>query len=248
MTYQHFAYIYDKLMKDVPYPKWLEFFSNKKDLFNIDGKNVLDLACGTGSLSIPLAKLGFNVVGVDLSSEMLTVAEEKARNENITITFFQQDMSDLSGFEGFDYVVCFCDSINYLKNENDVIETFNTVYNTLNHNGLFMFDVHSIEKIQEVFLDQTFVSNEEDVSYIWNCFEGEYDYSVEHELTFFVKDSNTNMYERYDEIHEQRTFPIEFYRNLLEKSGFTSIQISSDFQGNLNSSSNERIFFCCQKK
>lgn len=247
MTYQHFAHIYDFLMKDVPYEQWIEYFKRNSNEMR-QGTRLLDLACGTGSISIPLAKMGFHVTGVDLSPEMLSVADEKARMENLPLTFLEMNMSELSGIGLFDYIVCFCDSINYLENEKEVMATFKGVYDSLEKDGYFMFDVHSIQKMELIFKDQTFVNNEEDVSYIWNCFEGEYPYSVEHELTFFVRDEETNMYDRYDEIHNQRTFPIEQYEKWLRDVGFSMIDITSDFGTTLNHDQNERIFFCCQKK
>jgi ubiquinone/menaquinone biosynthesis C-methylase UbiE len=247
MTYQHFAYIYDELMVDVPYHAWIEYFQrNIKETSN--DSRVLDLACGTGSLSIPLAKLGFEVTGLDLSSEMLSVAEEKARRDQVSITFLQQNMTELSGLEAFDYIVCFCDSLNYLEDEEEVNRTFARVYDQLKPGGIFMFDVHSVHKMENVFKNQTFFSNEENISYIWNCYEGEDPYSVEHDLTFFIKDSKENVYNRFDETHFQRSFPAHLYEAWLKEAGFTNISISADFETEFNTGNHERIFFCCQKK
>jgi ubiquinone/menaquinone biosynthesis C-methylase UbiE len=247
MTYQHFAYLYDDLMKDVPYHAWIDYMTHRVQQNN---QHVLDLACGTGALSIPLAKMGFQVTGVDLSAEMLAVADEKARTEQAGITLLQQDMTDLSelGSESFDTIICFCDSLNYLTDEQAVIQTFRGVYELLKPNGAFMFDVHSIEKIETIFINQTFVSTDEKVSFIWNCFEGDESHSVEHELTFFVKNEDQSLYGRYDELHIQRTYPIDFYEGLLKEVGFSNIDITSDFENNLSSDQKERIFFCCHKK
>jgi SAM-dependent methyltransferase len=247
MTYQNFAYIYDDLMKDVPYDAWINFFQRNIQGNRNKGK-VLDVACGTGTLSIPLAKMGFNVTGLDLSSEMLSVADEKARREQVSLTLLEQNMTELSGLGVFDYIICFCDSINYLTSEEDVILTLKGIYDSLKPNGIFMFDIHSTQKIEAVFKGQTYVSNEEDVSYIWNCFEGVDSYSVEHELTFFVKDQTYGTYNRFDETHFQRTFPINTYKSWLEEIGFSHITISSDFKDDLNQEYSERIFFSCQKK
>jgi ubiquinone/menaquinone biosynthesis C-methylase UbiE len=246
MTYQYFAYLYDELMKDVPYQAWMDYITSRIQQKN---QHVLDLACGTGSLSIPLSKMGFHVTGADLSAEMLAVADEKARAEQAVITLLQQDMTDLSelGSESFDTIICFCDSLNYLPDEQAVSQTFKGVYELLKPNGAFMFDVHSIEKIENVFINQTFVSTDELVSFIWNCFEGDDPHSVEHELTFFVKNEEQSLYDRYDELHIQRTYPINFYEALLKEIGFSNIEITSDFENSLSSGSKERIFFCCKK-
>ncbi|MBM6619228.1 class I SAM-dependent DNA methyltransferase [Bacillus suaedaesalsae] len=247
MAYQHFAHFYDLLMKDVPYERWVTYFKNHTIELKANS-HLLDLACGTGTLSVPFSKMGLNVTGVDLSTEMLSVADEKARKENLPITFLEMNMTEISGIGMFDYIVCFCDSLNYLESEEEIVSAFKGVYDSLDANGMFMFDVHSIQKMENIFKDQTFVNNDDDVSYIWNCFEGEYPFSVEHELTFFVRDEATNLYDRFDEVHMQRTFPIQQYEKWLREVGFTSIVISSDFEATLNDEQNERIFFCCQKK
>ncbi|MBM7660764.1 ubiquinone/menaquinone biosynthesis C-methylase UbiE [Bacillus mesophilus] len=247
MTYQHFANFYDQLMNDVPYHLWLEYLAER---VNPENQTILDIGCGTGSLSIPLAKQGFQVTGLDLSAEMLAIADEKARNEKVNVQFIQQDMTDLSNFEPdiFDVIICFCDSLNYVLDEQDVLRTFKGVRHVLKPNGLFMFDVHSVEKVDNIFKNQTFVSTENDVSFIWNCFEGEYPHSVDHELTFFIQQPEQGLYQRFDEIHSQRTFSIEEYTQLVTEAGFTKVEITSDFNQDLESGERERIFFSCYKK
>ncbi|WP_246940545.1 class I SAM-dependent DNA methyltransferase [Bacillus pinisoli] len=247
MTYQHFASFYDRLMNNVPYHLWLEYFDRRIHSTN---QKVLDLGCGTGAIAIPLAQKGFQVTGLDLSEEMLTIADEKARKEQVDIHFLQQSMTDLSLLPAhiFDTIICFCDSLNYLTDEQDVIKTVKGVHHLLKPGGAFMFDVHSIEKIEKIFLDQTFVSTDDDISFIWNCFEGDEPYSIDHELSFFVYQKETGLYERFDEVHSQRTFSVDYYKQLLEQLGFINIEISSDFQEQLSTGEKERIFFSCIKK
>ena len=100
----------------------------------------------------------------------------------------------------------------------------------LKQGGLFLFDVHSLYKMNTLFIDQTYAYNGEEISYIWQCYEGEYPHSVEHELTFFQLDHATNQYHRYDELHLQRTFPIEQYEKWLLDSGFELLAVTADFQ------------------
>ncbi|WP_456278216.1 class I SAM-dependent DNA methyltransferase [Bacillus sp. AK128] len=246
MTYQHFATFYDQLMNDVPYHLWIDYLSCRVTQEN---QSILDIGCGTGALSIPLAKKGFNVTGLDLSAEMLSIADEKARNEHVNIQFIQQNMTELTDMEpeSFDVIVCFCDSLNYVLEERDVQGTIKGVYELLKPNGLFLFDVHSIKKIESIFMNQTFVSTDDDISFIWNCFNGEYPHSVDHELTFFIQQPEHGLYERFDELHSQRTFSIDFYKEALMGCGFSDIEVTSDFQDVLTEDQ-ERIFFCCHKK
>lgn len=248
MSYQQFAYLYDELMKDIDYNQWISFvkeslpseFTSKPKL------RVLDLACGTGELSVRLADEGYEVTGVDLSEEMLAVAGEKARAKGKHISFYQQNMMDLAGHSDFDVILCFCDSLNYLGTSDEVKQTFQSVFDHLVDGGVFLFDVHSVHKMNTIFADQTFVSNADDISFIWNCYQGEFENSIEHDLSFFVKKDNDNDYVRYDEVHFQRTFEISEYQKWLEEIGFTLIRISSDFQHTI-SEKPERIFFSVKK-
>ncbi|WP_071395835.1 class I SAM-dependent DNA methyltransferase [Bacillus tuaregi] len=248
MTYGKFAYLYDELMKDVPYEKWVGFINKQASMYGVKGKNLLDLACGTGELSIQLADNGYSVTGVDLSADMLAVAKEKAEEKGHSLLLIEQDMSELEGLDLYDIIGIFCDSLNYLQTENAVMQTFERVFQHLKPGGLFLFDVHSIYKMNHLFIDQTYAYNGEDVSYIWQCFVGEYPDSVEHELTFFHLDSRTNQYQRYDELHVQRTFSIEQYETWLSKAGFELLEISADFLDSKLNAESERIFFTARKR
>ncbi|MGM0853211.1 MAG: class I SAM-dependent DNA methyltransferase [Bacillota bacterium] len=248
MSYERFAYVYDYLMQDVPYDGWLEFVNKQAKAYSIQGESVLDIACGTGELSLRLVRDGYDVTGVDLSQDMLMVAQEKALEMRVKLNLFQQDMSKLDSLGEYDLITIFCDSLNYLEDEKDVENTFKSVYAHLKHDGLFLFDVHSIYKMTQIFINQTFTLTDEHVSYIWDCFPGEVPNSVEHELTFFVKDEETNQYERVEELHKQRTYPILTLKEWLMDAGFEVLNISADFTEEAPTDHSERIFFTCKKK
>src|SRR5690606_6467516 len=120
----------------------------------------------------------------------------------------------------YDIVTIFCDSLNYLESPEEVKQTFHGVYRHLNPNGLLLFDVHSIYQMDHGFIDQTFTLNEDEIVYIWNSFQGEQPYSVEHDLTFFVLDESTGQYNRIEELHQQRTYPVNDIREWLVGAGF----------------------------
>lgn len=246
MNYGKFAYVYDRLMEDVPYEKWLAFLIGQKKKYLVEGSRVLDLACGTGELSVMLAGEGFSVVGVDLSEDMLMAAREKADREKADVSFFLQDMRELEGLGKFDLAAVFCDSLNYLGSEDEVRETFSRIHRHLDSNGLFLFDVHSVRQIEEEFANKTFTLNDEDISYIWNSFPGESPFSVEHELSFFVQDEITGLYERFDELHQQRTYPLPEYEQMLIEAGFTILEVTADFTDNPPDADSSRIFFTCK--
>lgn len=248
MSYERLAFIYDLLMADVPYKQWLQFFQREIAAYNIKGNRVLDIGCGTGEFTIMLAKNGYEVTGVDISTEMLMVAREKAERNGVHLPLFEQNMAELEGLGSFDIATIFCDSLNYLSSPEDVQQTFQRVYNHLNTDGLLLFDVHSPYKIEKVFINETFTLVEDDVAYIWECFPGETKYSVEHELTFFVKENETEKYERFEEIHVQRTYDEEQFREWLTGAGFDVLRVTADFTDQAPHPTAERLFFTCQKK
>lgn len=247
MSYERFAYLYDELMQDAPYDEWVRFVKEKLVQHKVNGKSLLDLACGTGELSVRFAKEGFNVTGVDLSSDMLSVAQAKSQEEGLSLSFFEQNMTQLEGHGTYDIIGIFCDSLNYLQTEEDVIHTFSNVFQHLQMDGIFIFDVHSIYKISEVFINQTYAMTEEHLSYIWNSFAGDYPNSVEHELSFFVLDEMTGKYDRFDELHCQRTYSAQQYTNWLKAAGFELLEISADFEDAPPQPNSERIFFIAKK-
>jgi SAM-dependent methyltransferase len=248
MSYEQFAYLYDELMQDAPYDEWVRFVKEKLDQYQAGGKSLLDLACGTGELSVRFAKEGFSVTGVDLSADMLAVAQAKAQAEGLQIPFFEQDMARLEGHEEFDIIGIFCDSLNYLQSNEDVIHTFTSAYNHLKDGGLFFFDVHSLYKISHVFTNQSFTLADEHLSYIWNSFAGDSPNSVEHELSFFILDEQTGKYDRFDELHFQRTYPVQQYSDWLAQAGFELLEVSADFENKEPQEKSERIFFIATKK
>ncbi|ODG90221.1 MULTISPECIES: class I SAM-dependent methyltransferase [Bacillaceae] len=247
MTYNRFAYLYDQLMNDVPYERWVQFLEDVFQKYEMLQPSILDIGCGTGTLPISLAKLNYSISGVDLSEEMLSVAMAKAELEKVNIPFFQQNMVELEGFNQLDCVTIFCDSLNYLETEDQVKQTFIRVNESLKDNGLFLFDVHSPYKIEEIFGEETFFIDDAELSLVWSCTQGEHPLSVEHDLVFFMKEENRDLYERFEEYHNQRTFPINTYTSLLNQTGFEVKEIIADFDEAVDDTS-ERIFFIAMKK
>jgi ubiquinone/menaquinone biosynthesis C-methylase UbiE len=248
MTYGRFAYLYDELMKDVPYDLWVEKVIQTLKTNHQSSYNLLDVGCGTGQLSIRFAEAGFHVTGIDLSEDMLSVAHAKTTERGLSIPYFQQNMMEMEGLGQFDVITIFCDSLNYLENEDQVLQTFQRVYDHLQPDGVLLFDVHSLYKMSEVFQNHTFALNDEEISYIWFCYEGKSPNSVEHDLSFFVLDPVTGKYDRIDEVHFQRTFPISQYEQWLNDVGFEVVEISADFQKDQPEHQSERIFFTAKKR
>ncbi|GAE33339.1 class I SAM-dependent DNA methyltransferase [Halalkalibacter akibai] len=246
MNYQAFANLYDSLMADAPYEKWVDFIAQqvKQDL---SGLSILDVGCGTGDLLLRLNKKGARVTGVDISEDMLAIAKEKCEHAGFSPPLFQQSMTELETIGEFDVITIFCDSLNYLETEKDVGDTFKSIYNLLKQGGLLLFDVHSVSKITG-FINQTFAEDVGNMAYIWTSFPGEYPNSVEHEVTFFIENEQNGLFERNFELHKQRTFPVEVYLNWLDEAGFEITGTFGDFTLLEPTNESERIFFSVKKK
>ncbi len=244
MNYETFAAVYDAIMDDSLYDLWEDF--TLRHLPN-DTKTILELACGTGDLAIRLKQKGFDVTGLDLSQEMLTMADAKAFQEGAELQWVQGDMRDLKGIGEFDSVTCYSDSLCYLKSEPDMQQTFDEVYQVLAENGLFLFDVHSVYQVEEGFKEYSFHDQTEDFAFLWDSYPGEEEYSVEHFLTFFVKEEE-DTFIRKDELHQERTYPVKDYLRMLENAGFSKVEVYSDFTDEKPHEETKRLFFVAYKE
>jgi SAM-dependent methyltransferase len=242
-AYETFAFVYDEVMDESLYQKWLLFTKSK---LPAGTHSILELACGTGALACEFAKEGYQVTGLDLSEEMLMVAYNRAVEEAVNVAWVIGDMLDLDDSEKFQAVTCFSDSICYMRNAQEVQQVFDGVYNALEDDGVFIFDVHSTYKIDHVFPNYSFHENEEDFAFLWDSYPGEKSHSIVHELTFFVKNEEEH-FNRYDEIHQERTYEIDYYQMMLESSGFMNVKVYADFEDHVPKPTSERIFFVCKK-
>ncbi|MDU3828433.1 MAG: class I SAM-dependent methyltransferase, partial [Peptostreptococcus sp.] len=140
--YGNFAYIYDQLMDDVDYEAWVEHIEKLIAISGANVKNILELACGTGNITLPLARKEYDIAGLDISEEMLDVAREKSELENIPLVLLQQDMTQLDfDLYDLDCILCACDGINYITDLEDVKNLFGKVYELLKKEGIFIFDI-----------------------------------------------------------------------------------------------------------
>ena len=243
-AYSEFASVYDELMTEIPYDAYIDIIDVAAG--GIAGKRVLDIGCGTGLLSVKLAKQGAQVTGIDLSADMLNVAEERARSLSLSMQFFEQPMQQLNGFKNFDIAVIAIDSLNYLQNREDVVSTFKHIHSALAVGGKLIFDVHSTFKTDVIFMEGPFTFDNGRIAYIWVAEEGEDIHSVYSELAFFVK-CDIELFRRFDEVHIQRTFPVVEYADMLMDAGFQIERIFADWEDEAPHEESERIFFQVRK-
>lgn len=244
-AYSGFAEVYDFLMKDVDYDRWVDYIESIFKKFSLTPKKILELACGTGNITNRLAVRGYEITGIDISSEMLTFAKNKAIDLGVNISYINQNMKELDYSDEVDCVLCLCDGFNYILEETDLISIFSKIYSILKDNGIFIFDISSYYKISKILGNNTYAENFEDVSYIWeNYFNDETNIS-ELDLTLFLR--KNELFERIQESHAQRAYTADEILKLLRKSNFQKIHVYNAFTFNNPDSTDERINFVCIK-
>lgn len=245
--YRDFAFIYDELMDDVDYNKWVEYIEDIIKDEKAEVQNILELACGTGNMTIPLTKKGYDIAGIDISAEMLEVAMEKAEKEGVKLVLLQQDIAELEfDMEDLDCVLCACDGFNYLTYDDDLEYVFSKVYEILKEKGIFIFDISSYYKISNILGNNTFTEKRDDTVYMWqNYFDPEEDL-VDMELTFFVKNEE-GTFDRFDELHQQRAYVTDDIIEKLNDAGFKNVKAYGDFKFEKPKKDTERAFFVARK-
>ncbi len=244
--YNDFAYIYDRLMGDVDYTKWADYTEKIFRENGIASGLVLDLGCGTGSFCIEMAKRHYEMIGVDGSAEMLSCAKSKSLQEGVDVLYLNQDMA---GFELYGTVratVCYMDSINYITNKNKVKKALKLVKNYMDPGGIFIFDINSKYKLENMLGNNVFYEVGDDITYIW---QNTYDSKrriCEFDLTFFIKDGE--VYERHDEIHSEKAYEVDEIVEMVEQAGMKVLNIFDDLSFNSIRPESERIFFVCKKE
>lgn len=222
MNYENFAVYYDALTENVEYPlRAARLHHLIEQEIRTDGRILLDLACGSGSMCEEMAKLGYDVVGVDLSPAMLTAAMEKKYDSGLPIQYLCQDMRELDMFGTMDITICTLDSLNHLPSLSDVRRTFERVSLFAMPGGLFLFDMNTVYKHREILNGQTFIYDADDVFCVWENRLREGTDIVDMQLTFFEKDGDA--YYRSDEQITENAYSSEEIISALKDAGFVDI-------------------------
>ena len=167
-AYTSFAEVYDTFMDNVPYEEWAEYLAELLREYDIEDGLVLDLGCGTGSLTEILATKGYDMIGADGSAEMLEIAMEKKAQSGHDILYLLQDMREFELYGTVRAVVSVCDCVNYITDEKELEQVFRLVNNYLDPEGIFIFDFNTEYKYKEILGEQTIAEDREDCSFIWD--------------------------------------------------------------------------------
>lgn len=259
-AYHDFAGVYDELMDNTPYELWGERLDaligkygvsaperDSEDILDSEKNLVVDLGCGTGTLTELMYQKGYDMIGVDVSESMLNIAMEKKEKNGSEILYLLQDMRELELYSTVGTVFSVCDSLNYILEEEEILAVFSLVNNYLFPGGIFIFDFNTAYKYREVIGDTTIAENRDDCSFIWENFYDPEEEINEYDLTIFVREEN-DRFRRFTETHFQRGYTVEQMAKLVEKSGMTILEMMDADTGTAVTDTSERVYVVAREQ
>lgn len=237
MAYETLAAMYDALMDDVDYEAWADYIDRMLQKHGGPGKRLLDLGCGTGCISIPLAQRGYQVTGVDISEEMLAAAREKSRALQLDIDWRKQDLTSLQLFDEagnemvFDVAIATFDVFNHLTDPEDLQMLFHTLNPLLADEGVLLFDVQTPYKLREYLGNHIFTLHRDDVEYMWENHFDEESQICTMNITFFLRQAN-GLYRRETMTQEERVYDLDLLRLWLKYSDFETAGVYEELSEN----------------
>lgn len=240
-AYTGFAEVYDMFMDNIPYEKWCGYLTSLLSEYGIGDGLVLDLGCGTGTVTELLAAGGYDMIGVDISPDMLQIALEKRERSGLPILYLQQDMREFELYGTVRAVVSICDSMNYILDKEDLIHVFSLVNNYLDPGGIFIFDLNTEYKFREVLGSSTIAETRDESSFIW---ENDYDGKErinEYDLTLFVRQEG-DLYRKFEETHFERAYSVEEIKDALSMAGMEFLAVYDAFTRDAPKDTSERIY------
>lgn len=247
-SYTSFAQVYDMFMDNVDYPAWSKYLIQLLKEYQVEDGLVLDLGCGTGNMTELLAKEGYDMIGVDNSEDMLEIASEKRAESGLNILYLLQDMREFELYGTVKAVVSICDSINYILEEDDLREVFSLVNNYLDPKGMFIFDLNTKYKYEQMG-ETTIAENREEASFIWDNYYDPEEEINEYELAIFIPEGeDSDLYRKFEEVHYQRAYDLATIRRLLEEAGMEFVTAYDAFTKAAPRPESERIYVVAREK
>lgn len=244
-AYGSFASVYDMFMDNIPYGQWAQYLCGILQENGVSDGLLLDLGCGTGSMTQLLAKRGYDMIGVDSSPEMLQIAVEKKEASGQDILYLLQDMREFELYGTVRGVISICDSMNYMTDSEDLLQVFRLVNNYLDPGGVFVFDLNTVYKYENLG-DCVIAENREEASFIW---ENEYDSQKRlnfYQLSVFLREKN-GLYSKHEELHCQRAYTVEEIIRLLEEAGMRFQAVYDAFTHCPPKEESERVYIVARE-
>ena len=241
-AYTGFASVYDLFMDNIPYRAWCDYVTSLLKEYGVEDGLVLDLGCGTGKLTRLLAGEGYDMIGVDLSEEMLEVALEHEMEDPKQILYLQQDMREFELYGTVRAIVSICDSMNYLEDYEDLVQVLKLANNYLDPKGVFVFDMNTVYKYREQLGEQTIAENREESSFIWENYFDENEMINEYDLTLFIREED-GRYSKYEETHYQKAFEIREVLEAVKEAGMELVAVYDAFTREPVKETSDRVYF-----
>ncbi len=242
-AYTGFAYVYDEYMDNIPYEEWEEYLCELLKENNIGtDSTIADLGCGTGTVTRMLDKEGYDILGIDLSEDMLSIASERTYEEEQQIIYSCQDMRNFELPYKVDAFVSIGDSMNYITTTDDLCDVFRCVNKGLEADGVFIFDLKTIHFFRDILADNTYAENREDSAFIWDNYYDEESANNEYELAVFVKNED-GTFDRFEEQHYQHGFTISEVESAVEKAGLRIRNVYDAFSHDEPTDESERLYY-----
>lgn len=244
-SYHHLAKHYDQWMDQAVYSTWIPWLLDQIKLHQPRAVKVLEFCCGTGRVTFPLARVGYSVTAVDISEDMLAVAQQQSEDLLNRIRWMQGDMLKLTLRDRFDVVACVNDGLNYLDSKEDLVQFFKVCYDHLRPGGLLLFDLSSPYKLKHILGDKTIAETFEDSAYIWENHYSEEEGTLEFDFTIFELDGN-GRYQRRFEQHRQRSFEREEVEEAADLYFETVETFGDDFKA--PAAQDQRFYYIYRRK
>lgn len=247
LPYSTFAAYYDYLMRDVNYDEWAERIVIQIKTHHPKARILVDLACGTGNITGRLAKKGFATFGIDLSEQMLMIAQDKAHDQHLRVQYLKQDMTNFRVHKKPDVITAICDGLNYLVKEGQAKAFFDNANRQLNPEGILILDLSSEYKYKYLLADKTIAELDEEVSFIWENSYDEVKKELSFDIAFFVKDQVTGQYRREMEHHVQKAYSVSELLELAELH-FECLAVLDGLTGEAFKEDSERLMIVLKKR
>lgn len=259
-AYTGFAYVYDAFMDNVPYDEWTEYLTGLLKEYGVDTGLLLELGCGTGSMTRRLADKGYDMIGIDYSDDMLEIAREKDMEAGYSfdkILYLNQDMREFELYGTVAAVVSICDSMNYITSREDLVKVFRLVNNYLDPQGIFIFDMNTIHKYRDLIGDSVIAENRDEMSLIWeNYYDAkecinQYDITIYKKAELEMEDEDgmtSSLYERLEETHYQKAYELSDVISALEEAGMEFITAYNAGTKDLVDDKSERMYLIAREK
>lgn len=252
-AYTGFAQVYDTFMDNIPYNEWVKYLHDLLKEHGIFDGLVLELGSGTGNVTRRLKLLGYDMIGLDSSMEMLEIAREKEiltqDTSNKPVLYINQDMREFELYGTVAAIVSICDSMNYITTCEDLLKVFKLVNNYLDPEGVFIFDLNTVYKYEKILANNVFAEDRDEASFIWSNYYQKQKQINEYDISIFVKiDDEEEIFERFREFHYQKAYEIQTIIDLINEAGMEFVAAYDAFTHNPPTEESQRVYFVAREK